>query len=188
MSKQTCTVCGASKALSLFAKLGSGRRRRQCKACINARARERYAHSSSARESAKDNARRWKLNNRFVCNARARNRIARRMGLVADHGPRDILAAVYHWSGRCAYCSELLGRDYTVDHVIPSTAGGDTVPANLVPACRQCNSSKGALPLSEWWRPTRAQLDTLTNYVADARGASAELLHEIAKCRPTQEK
>ncbi len=42
--------------------------------------------------------------------------------------------------GRCAYC----GRDanLTVDHRIPLSRGGRNVIANIVPACKSCNSRK----------------------------------------------
>jgi 5-methylcytosine-specific restriction endonuclease McrA len=40
-----------------------------------------------------------------------------------------------HWCGRIAD---------TVDHRIPIALGGNNDPENLVPACRGCNSSRGA--------------------------------------------
>jgi hypothetical protein len=49
----------------------------------------------------------------------------------------DVLRRDEH---RCAYCS---GPADTVDHVFPRMQGGLTVEANLVAACRSCNSSKG---------------------------------------------
>lgn len=45
----------------------------------------------------------------------------------------------------CAYC----GREATTaDHIIPKKAGGKDELANLVAACRSCNSSKGAKMLA----------------------------------------
>lgn len=40
--------------------------------------------------------------------------------------------------------------EITVDHVVPVTRGGTEDLANLVWACRSCNSSKGDMPLAEW--------------------------------------
>jgi 5-methylcytosine-specific restriction endonuclease McrA len=49
------------------------------------------------------------------------------------------------WQHCCAYCDAAAD---TLDHVKPRHKGGNTVVSNLVPACRECNRSKG----SEEWR------------------------------------
>lgn len=50
-----------------------------------------------------------------------------------------ILAAFEH---RCAYC--LRGDiELTMDHVEPVSSGGRHEPANVIPACKPCNSRKG---------------------------------------------
>jgi 5-methylcytosine-specific restriction endonuclease McrA len=43
-----------------------------------------------------------------------------------------------------------------VDHVVPLATGGTDHPANLRPACRHCNRSRGAKSV-ETWRRERAQ-------------------------------
>lgn len=48
----------------------------------------------------------------------------------------------------CVYCG--LSVDMTLDHVIPRSRGGSDSVDNLVPACRSCNSSKGARTPDEW--------------------------------------
>jgi 5-methylcytosine-specific restriction endonuclease McrA len=50
---------------------------------------------------------------------------------------------------RCAYCA---APATTWDHVVPVSNGGQTRPGNIVPACRSCNSSKGARNVAEWLR------------------------------------
>lgn len=52
---------------------------------------------------------------------------------------------------RCVYCG-LLTEDLTMDHVIPVTKGGRHAAANILPACKPCNSSKNALLLVQWKR------------------------------------
>jgi len=48
----------------------------------------------------------------------------------------------------CRYC----GRPADAwDHVFPWSRGGADGPANLVPACTSCNSSKGDDTPEEWW-------------------------------------
>jgi hypothetical protein len=51
--------------------------------------------------------------------------------------------------GRCLYC----GRDdrpLTIDHIHPQALGGGHAVENLAPACKPCNSSKGAQLLPAW--------------------------------------
>jgi 5-methylcytosine-specific restriction endonuclease McrA len=49
----------------------------------------------------------------------------------------------------CVYCgmtrkdhAKVFGEDLTIDHVVPLSKGGADADANLVTACRRCNSSK----------------------------------------------
>lgn len=48
-------------------------------------------------------------------------------------------ARIDFYAGNCRYCGE---RADTLDHRVPITRGGSHLPANLVPACRSCNSRK----------------------------------------------
>lgn len=51
--------------------------------------------------------------------------------------------AFYGW--HCKYCNmELNLNTVTKDHQIPLVEGGSHWPANLVPACKSCNSWKGS--------------------------------------------
>ena len=47
----------------------------------------------------------------------------------------------------CQYCGER--SDLTIDHLIPQSRGGGNDPANLMVACRTCNSKKGDRTPSE---------------------------------------
>ena len=47
----------------------------------------------------------------------------------------------------CIYCS---GPADSIDHLIPRLLNGPDSADNLVPACKSCNSSKGARDLFEW--------------------------------------
>jgi hypothetical protein len=42
----------------------------------------------------------------------------------------------------CAYCRQNPCTD--LDHVLPRSQGGDLTPQNITPACKHCNTSKGA--------------------------------------------
>jgi 5-methylcytosine-specific restriction endonuclease McrA len=37
-----------------------------------------------------------------------------------------------------------------LDHVHPLSRGGEDVESNIIPACAECNLSKGAKTLAEW--------------------------------------
>lgn len=50
-----------------------------------------------------------------------------------------------HYGHRCVYCHRKMAR-LTMDHIIPLTKGGSHTVANIVPACRSCNSKKQAGP------------------------------------------
>jgi 5-methylcytosine-specific restriction endonuclease McrA len=50
--------------------------------------------------------------------------------------------------GRCLYCGR--ARVLTIDHIRSRHRGGTHDRQNLAPACKSCNSSKGAKPLADW--------------------------------------
>ena len=56
-------------------------------------------------------------------------------------------AIKYSFGGLCAYCR--CRRASTLDHIKPRSKGGSNLRSNLVPACLECNHSKG----SESWLP-----------------------------------
>lgn len=61
------------------------------------------------------------------------------------HSPQKWLARVEFFGWRCAYCTQpLTDKTLTKDHSIPLSKNGTDWPANLVPACRSCNSRKHA--------------------------------------------
>ncbi len=55
----------------------------------------------------------------------------------------EILA---RWAG-CCYCD---GPAEELDHVVPLAHGGPDIAANIVAACRDCNSNKHAKSLAQW--------------------------------------
>lgn len=53
----------------------------------------------------------------------------------------------------CAYCDSKSKR-LTLDHVLAKSKGGRDSWRNLVPACANCNTSKGSKNLTEWYTPS----------------------------------
>ena len=56
----------------------------------------------------------------------------------------------YGWGGLCAYCR--CNRATTLDHLKPRSKGGSSLRSNLIPACRECNHSKGSQPWLVWFQ------------------------------------
>ena len=56
----------------------------------------------------------------------------------------------YGWGGLCAYCR--CHRATTLDHLKPKSRGGSSLRSNLIPACRDCNHSKGSQHWLVWFQ------------------------------------
>lgn len=57
------------------------------------------------------------------------------------------------WNNCCAYCGNppIDDKSLTVDHVKPKSKGGENKTSNCVPACKECNHSKGSIDWNEWY-------------------------------------
>ncbi len=52
--------------------------------------------------------------------------------------------------GKCQYCQKSVSySSFTIDHIIPKTAGGKTLWENVVTCCYTCNQKKGEKTLKE---------------------------------------
>lgn len=100
-------------------------------------------------------------------------RVARRRREKAatglSKGERSSLLAKWRRMGAvCAYCAT--GAAETIDHVVPLVRGGSNTEGNLLPACKRCNSSKGARLIIEWragtTSPRKARASLITPPVA----------------------
>jgi len=58
------------------------------------------------------------------------------------------------WHNQCAYCGKppIDDASLTLDHVKARCKGGEDLSANIVPADRACNTSKGSEDWREWFR------------------------------------
>lgn len=76
--------------------------------------------------------------------------------------------------GRCTYCDS--ADRFVLDHLIPRVKGGRDTGDNLVPACRECNSSKGGKDVLVWFqvRGTFPPLMVLRRYLKLAIQLCAE--------------
>jgi 5-methylcytosine-specific restriction endonuclease McrA len=74
-----------------------------------------------------------------------RDRKARRRSLIGSGrvSAAEWQAVLDEHGHRCAYCGRG-DRPLEQDHVIPLSKGGRHAASNIVPACKPCNSAKGA--------------------------------------------
>lgn len=93
----------------------------------------------------------WRAKNpersRASAKAQTYKRRSRLREMPKDFTAQSVRGLFEYFGGRCAYC---LGMATTIDHIEPLALGGQNALENLVPACRSCNSSKGAKPLLIW--------------------------------------
>ena len=87
------------------------------------------------------------------CFQQARHRAAKRNAPLHDFTDTQWLAMLAHYEHRCVYCKPTCQacarktHELTQDHITPLSKGGSHTLANIVPACRSCNSSKQAGPV-----------------------------------------
>jgi 5-methylcytosine-specific restriction endonuclease McrA len=89
----------------------------------------------------------------------AARRRKRRMGRVDNDLSAEEWAALRAAWGGCAYCGES-ERSLQRDCVLALSRGGRYTLANVVPACRSCNTSKCNGEVTTWLR--RKRLDERT--------------------------
>lgn len=64
-----------------------------------------------------------------------------------------IYSLTYFMKGHhyCYYCKKHKPRsEMSLDHIYPRTTGGPTLPQNLIPACKDCNTTKSILTLEQF--------------------------------------
>jgi DNA-directed RNA polymerase subunit RPC12/RpoP len=76
----------------------------------------------------------------------ARESLSKRLGRVA----RQIAARDGHACQYCGATAASSGAHLHLDHLTPRSRGGLDVAANLVLACRRCNSRRQDMRLSAW--------------------------------------
>ena len=150
---KVCTKCGNAKPFSEFTKhkLGRDGLRPTCKTCtaeVNAAYRARTVEQRAAynkqyralhREHHLTYNKAWNKRHPERMRAMWLNHRARLAGRREKLAPEQIIARIELYGGKCFYC----GKDAnTIDHRIPLARGGPQLPANIVPACLNCNSAK----------------------------------------------
>ena len=104
----------------------------------------------SHKDKVRETQRAWKKANPDRVRAKNQSRRARKTGAAADLTVAQWNEILVMHDYRCRYCGAKFSREFpaTQDHVIPLSKGGHHTSANVVPACRSCNSRKGARLIS----------------------------------------
>jgi 5-methylcytosine-specific restriction endonuclease McrA len=112
------------------------------------KSRQRYQENP---DKGREIARKHRLANLDIDRIAKQRRRARKRSLPDAFTVDNWLRTVECWQGRCAYCGESDGP-LDADHFIPLSSPDcpGTIPANIVPACRSCNSSKHSTDPLEW--------------------------------------
>lgn len=152
-----CVDCGEEKALEAFhvTDKAAGRRAPYCNPCGSTRSL-RWYHAN--KDKAQARLRQWRQSNpekvreerrswdRRNPGRRAFAEAQRRASLNAT--PAEIALTRPQWAAikaayaqRCAYCG-VRPPALTMDHVTPLVRGGKHTAANIIPACKSCNSRK----------------------------------------------
>jgi len=90
------------------------------------------------------------------CSMSCRRRVKKRARRAREHhAPGNFrygqVMAQYRRQGNvCAYCKKPSVGLPDPEHVVPLSRGGRNDMSNIVAACRQCNTDKSDLTLSEW--------------------------------------
>lgn len=121
--------------------------------------RRGYYHKNAAFYIQKTNE--WRKNNpekfRWSYRLYVERRRARILNAPGNFTTVDWLHKVEYHGWKCAYCRVgLTQKSLTIDHKIPLSKGGSNWLANLIPACRTCNSKKGAKSWREYVRYTES--------------------------------
>ena len=111
------------------------------------RSKRRYATDPVYRARVKANAIKFAAEHPEYYREAAKLRRARLAGVECTFTVQEASELFEEYAGLCAYCQK---PATAVDHVVPISQGGAHSKANLVPACKTCNSSKHAKSLLMW--------------------------------------
>lgn len=87
----------------------------------------------------------WRKTHPDYAKVKDGRRQARKRGApISDFTVAQWKAMQEAYAHRCVYCRKRCKGKLTQDHLTPFARGGSHTATNIVPACRSCNSRKGA--------------------------------------------
>ena len=111
------------------------------------------------REEANEHHRQYHREHPEVMRNVARRRRALKAGSNGSFTEEEFRLLCEQYDNRCVYCREEL--PLVSDHVTPLSRGGGNSIDNIVPACKSCNSMKGAMTFDEFVKRLREVVERL---------------------------
>jgi 5-methylcytosine-specific restriction endonuclease McrA len=107
--------------------------------------RKRYQEN---REKEVERVRKWQKENPEKKAEYNSKRRARRVNAAGSHTAEQVKARFDYYGNKCIYCGS--DENLQIEHRIPLARGGSDWAANLAPACKSCNCSKGTKTETEF--------------------------------------
>jgi len=150
LATKICRACGVELPIDRFRLTPDKRYRRgTCTQCFNSRNRDkdklrhrRWLYTNRARVARVNRA--YQETHRWVKRVVNANMRAKQAG--ASCVPFTVAQLIEHWvfvgidPDECFYCGDASG---SIDHYVPLNRGGPHRLCNVVPACLDCNLTKG---------------------------------------------
>lgn len=129
---KVCRHCGRAKAAAQFL---AGKAKKPSSSCSTCR-RKRAADHRKKYYASLPPDKRHELTHR-----------KRAKDYGVEHVAYSRTAIMERWGYLCGYCGKFATH---MDHITPLSKGGADKESNMMPACRDCNLTKGAKTLAEW--------------------------------------
>ncbi len=183
-----CQVCFQEKPMSekYFRKRDEGKDgfNTRCKACESLYA-IKWVNENEARHKAY--RKKYCIENADIRRQNTQKRRARKKELLNTLTVKEWNMILKHFNKSCAYCgmteNEHVKQKRQVlhqEHFIPLSKGGEYTVNNIIPACENCNSSKGAKDFFEWY-PTYEHYDKKKEkFILEYLGYTAENTQQLS--------
>lgn len=161
METKKCTKCHKELPLTFeyfyrdkYSKDGF---RAQCKSCQQKYAKQYYTDHPEYKKQwwSKNKERNKKYNKRWYQSHKENRRIldqkryARKRQLVATLTEEQWEIIKSYFNCKCAYCGK--EKPLEQEHFIPIANKGEYTHNNIIPACKNCNSSKNNMDFFDWY-------------------------------------
>lgn len=135
-------------------------------------------YNETHQEQNREQSKQYQINNPEKMILREQRRRSMKLSLPAIFTVKEWADTKEYFNNCCAYCGK--EKSLTQDHFYPLSKGGEYARINIVPACRNCNSSKGVKLFSEWY-PTstlysKKREKMIANYLNYKRGSQQLIL------------
>lgn len=107
----------------------------------------------------REQTRMWRQKNRHIDNQYSKDRKMKMEKLEKTLTLEEWTQTLIYFDFKCAYCGitqdqhlTSVGQNLHQDHLIPLTKMGGFTKENIIPSCRDCNSSKRNHKFEEWYR------------------------------------